>query len=676
MKDMPKELKKRGRRAAKQNNEPDAHDGPPTKKRRTEESQPGFAVIGDAGDDLITFGQDHENGDQDAQQTTFYGLLTEEEQEYYANVNNKIGANDFENEEDKANFIDAVHRESSGKEIKVASSQSSSRYLETIIRLSTANQLRSLFLAFLQDLDYLVQHRFGSHCCETLFLESAKHVDVKSKSTEDSSTSFENLFLEAAAKLQANIGFLLTERFASHTVRVLLLVLSGQPLQDTAAKETVGSRKKEKPGHSQHPESNSTDVRKVPHSFKKARRDLMVVAVSGLDTNYLRALATSPTGNPVLQLLLRIELSEGAEEGQNSHVVLQKLVPDQNFEPESDSSKFVSSLVYDSTGAYLVQALVRSLPGKSFKKMYRNLFRDRIGKLAKNEIASYVAISIFERVGKDDLAHAVEALVPEIPGLVERNRLAVVRTLVERSAVRGVDLLPISEVLIQTYDSDPKLRLQKMLKLEGLAPSAAENSDEKGKEKLPVDLQGSLLAQSMLRTSQLCELVQDSLLAQSDSMLLQLAESPVASRIIQVALTSEKSSGKFLRRFVPAFDNMISDLAIDVAGSHVVDALWNATNGSHFMKERIAKALQSSEAKLRDSMYGRTVWKNWHMDLYQRKHREWQAVAKGFDQEPTQEHDSRPRKSPIELARERYMQKQPKKNQQHGTGANTVKTNA
>lgn len=673
---MPKELKKRGRRAGKQNKEADCRDGPPTKKRRTEEPQPSFAVNGDAGDDLITFGQDYENEDQDDQQTTFYGLLTEEEQEYYANVNNKISANDFENEEDRANFIEAVHRESNGKEIKVASSQSSSRYLETIIRLSTANQLRSVFLAFLQDLGYLVQHRFGSHCCETLFLESAKHVDAKSKSTEDGDTSFENLFLEAATKLQANIGFLLTERFASHTIRVLLLVLSGQPLQDAAAKETVGSRKKEKPGLLQHHETGSTEVRKVPHSFKKARRDLVTAAVSGLDTNYLRALATSPTGNPVLQLLLRIELSEDAEEGQNDHIVLQKLIPDQNFEPESDSSKFVSSLVYDSTGAYLVQTLVRNLPGKTFKKMYRNLFRDRIGKLAKNEIASYVAISIFERVGKDDLAHAVEELVPELPGLVERNRLAVVRTLVERSSVRGVDLLPIREVLAQTYGSDPKVRLQKMLKLEGLAPSVGEEGDEKGKERLPVDLQGSLLAQSMLRTSQLCEFVQDTLLAQSDSILFQLAKSPVASRIIQVALTSEKSSSKFLRQIVPLFNNMVPDLATDVSGSYVVDALWNATNGSHFMKERIAKALQSSEPKLRDSIYGRTVWKNWHMDLYQRKQREWQAIAKGLDQEPTQENDSRPRKSAIELARERYMQKQPKNNQHKATGANTVEANA
>jgi len=674
---MPKELKKRGRRAEKQRQEPEGYGGPPPKKRRIEEPESNFAVNGDAGDDLITFRQEHDNEVQNDQQTTFYGLLTEEEQDYYANVNNKIGANDFEDDGDRVNFIEAVHRETAGKEIKVASSQSSSRYLETIIRLSTANQLRTLFLAFLQDLDYLVQHRFGSHCSETLFLESAKYVDAKSRPSGDGNTSFENLFLEAAEKLQANIGFLLTERFASHSVRVLLLVLSGQAFQDGAAKDAVGSRKKWQPDSSQRSEADATEVRKVPISFKKARRDLVNAAVSGIDSNHLRALATSPTGNPVLQLLLRLELSENNDKGQESHVVLQKLISDQSFEAESDSSKFVSSLVYDSTGAYLVQTLVRYLPGKSFKRMYKNLFKDRIGKLAKNEIASYVATSIFERVGKDDLAHALEALVPEIPMLVERNRLAVIRTLIERCSVREVDLAPMRETLAQIYGNDQEVLLQQMLKLEDPGSITHGEGKENKQEKLSVDLQGSLFAQSMLRTSQLCELVQDSLLAQADGMLMGFAKSPVASRVIQVALSSDKSSSKFLRQMVPKFNGMISDLALDVSGSHVIDAIWVATNGSHFMKERVAQALQTNESKLRDSMYGRSVWKNWHMDLYQRRPREWQAIAKGLDHEPPrpEDNESRTKKSAIELARERFMQKQSKHHQQNGT-LNTVQASA
>ena len=347
---MPKELKKRGRRAAKQRKEVSENEGPPSKKRRTDSAEQNFTIKGDAGDDFITFGEESYGDKQQGPQATFYGLLTEDEQEYFASVNNKIIANDFEHDEDRTNFIDAVYRETAGKEIKIASSQSCSRYLEKIIRLSTPNQLRSLFLAFLHDLDYLVQHRFGSHCCETLFLESAKHVDPKSKATEAGDTSFETLFLEAEEKLEDNIGFLLTERFASHTVRVLLLVLSNQPLGESAAQDVVAIRRKAKSDVVTRPEVAGAGLRKVPAAFKKARRRLVGAAVSDLNTTYLRALATSPIGSPVLQLLLRLELSDTDGKDADNHMVLQKLVPDRRFEPESDSSKFISSLAYDSTG--------------------------------------------------------------------------------------------------------------------------------------------------------------------------------------------------------------------------------------------------------------------------------------------------------------------------------------
>lgn len=652
---MPRELKQRGRRVEKQRKDVEALDVRPTKRRKATETDDvrDFNVSGDAGDDFISFGKDQTDSGKDEPGTTFYGLLTEEEMEYYANVNNKITANDFESDEDRSMFIEAVYRESAGKEIKIASSQSCSRYLEKVIQLSSAGQLKTLFQAFVQDLSYLVQHRFGSHCCETLFTEAAKYVDPKSKKASKEEQSLEDLYLEATDALKPNVGYLLTERFASHTIRVLLLVLSGQPLEDTSAKEMLASRKKEHIELARAPEQSSQSPRKVPASFNEALQDLIKTAVTAIDSTYLRALATHPTGNPMLQLLLRLELSDDA----TSKVVLQKLIPDQNFEPDSESSKFISSLVYDATGAYLVETLVRYLPGKMFKKMYKNLFKDRIGKLAKNEIASYIAISIFERVGKDDLLHASEAMLPELSGLVERNRLAVVRSLIDRCALRGVGLEKFGAEMRTIFGSDAAFILPEMLKRR--EPEKSGKKDNGKSDKFYADIQGSLLAQSMLRNKDLCLMIQDSLLAQPTEVLKQIADNPTASRVIQAALKSETSSGKFLRQFIPQFFDMISELALDPSGSHVVDALWTATNGSHFLKERIASTLQEHEPKLRESQYGRNVWKNWSMDLFQRRPREWQAIAKGSVQALGEEKDegTKPKKSAIELARERHAQR-------------------
>lgn len=671
---MPKELKKRGRRAEKQKRVPEGEDRPA--KRQRIDSAENFGVDGKAGDDFISFGQDKSYDDKDESGTTFYGLLTEEEQEYYTNVNKKITANDFEDDADRATFIEAIYRETSGKEIKVASSQSCSRHLERFIHLSTPNQLRSLFEAFLEDLDYLVQHRFGSHCVETLLVQSARHVDAKAKNGNEDTRSFTSLFLEATQKLEPNAGFLLTERFASHTIRILLLILSGQPLEDDSATEIVASRKKEKLDLAPSADDILKEARKVPKSFQDAWKSLVKSAVAGLDTTYLRALATSPTGSPVLQLLIRLEL---ADTENKSGMVLEKLVPDQDFDSESESSKWVSSLIYDASGAYLVQTLVKHLPGKAFKKMYKNLFKDRIGKIAKNEIASYVAMSIFERVGKDDLEQAVTAMLPELAGLLERNRLAVLRTLIERSVNRGVDLGTFKTTLLAAYKQDGTQMLLQMLKLDTDSADNGQNNLHEDSGNFKPDLQGALLAQTMLRADQLGNIIHSDLGAIADTILMKLASNPTSSRIIQVALTAHQTPNSVKRQLVPRFYEYIPMLALDASGSHVVDALWAATNGSHFMKEKIAEILQKQESQLRESIYGRNVWRNWSMDLFTRRRGEWQSLAKGRVQnEDTTLNvtsDTKNKKSAIEMARERHM-KQKQKTQSAFSASNTISAGA
>lgn len=659
---MPKELKKRGRRAEKQRRTEDDKVEPSAKRQKLDDfhaDEQNFDVSGDAGDDFISFGTSQIPEESSGFVNTFYGLLTEEEQEYYANINNKINANDFESDEERNVFIEAVYRETAGKEIKIASSQSCSRYLEKIILLSTPLQLQSLFRAFLEDLGYLVQHRFGSHCVETLFTRSASFVKPKSGKDQEED-SFESLYLEATKKLQENIGFLLTERFASHTVRVLLLVLSGQPLEDPAAKHLTASRKKENPDVTTIKDTKLLEKRKVPASFHRSLQELTKSAVSSLDTTYLRALATQPVGSPVLQVLLRIELTTEGEEKEQGLIVFNKLLPDKEFDVESETGKFVSSLVYDSTGAHLAETIVQCLPGKAFKKMYKNLFRDRIGKLAKNEIASYVAASILKRIGKDDLTDAMTAVIPELPGLVERNRLAIIRTLIERCSIRGVIVSPLKQALQEIYGSTPGC-LSKMLKLQSDAtqkPITAGQEDSTRPAKKPAtDLQGSLLAQSMLQANEICTLIQESLLALDADTLATMSKDPVASRVIQVALESEQSLPQFLRTFVPNFYAFVSDLVTDVSGSHVVDALWTATTKAktHFMKERIATILSKNETVVRESIYGRNVWRNWSMDLFSRRPQEWRALAKsGSTQDINEQTESKPVKSAIQLARERY----------------------
>lgn len=612
-------------------------------------------VHGDAGDDYIGFGVRPE-----VTEAPFLGLLTQEDQDYYANVNNKLTSNDFESDEDRSLFIDAVYRESSGKELRIASSQSSSRYLEKVIMLSNPQQLKLLFQKFTGNFTHLVQHRFASHCCEALFMNAAPAVgnetEVPTTSRDASEVTMERLFLQVVDELKPNIGYLLTERFASHVVRVLLLVLSGESLSDSKSTTLLASRRKEKVETTQlSPQLAASEERVVPQSFLTAVNEMTVAATSTLGTTYLRALATHPTGNPMLQLLLHLELKRMRRNGHNNQQsVLWKLLPDESLENGSESAKFIQGIVYDPTGSRLVETIIEYAPGKLFKKLHRNILKERMGSMAKNDTASYVVMKIMERLSKEALEDAMGQILPEIPALVARNRVNVVRTMVERGQVRQADMEQLAASLREAYGNDATARLPKMLRLDttpdqdGNERTTKDRKQTKERKPQAVDLHGSLLAQTILQAPATCDIIYESLLALPPELLILLAKDPTASRIIQLAITCETSTVSFRRQLIPVFFGHMSELATDSASSHLVDALWDGTSGSHFLKERLAKELQENEAVLRESRYGRSVWKNWSMDLYQRRFLDWQAQAK--DLTPS-------KKSGIELARARFAER-------------------
>ncbi|KAK6364186.1 uncharacterized protein PV06_04361 [Exophiala oligosperma] len=697
---MPRENKKRGRREEAKNKRKYEEGDSQNSKRFKATEQYGdeqvdhFDVRGNAGDEFISFGAPHDHGHQELlEEDQFHGLLDPEEQEYYSNVNSKIVANDFESDEDRATFIEAVYRETDGKELKVASSQSCSRYLEKIIMLSTSEQQRRLFNKFLGNLTYLVRHRFGSHCCETLFLETAKRLGEHQRESDDDSDlpTIEQLLLQAAEEFRPNLGFLLTEKFASHTLRVLFLVLSGEPLDDESTKTILASKKKEKleaPVPKASADGNTSSKRRVPKSFSKELAKSIEGSVSSIDTTYLRALATHPTGNPVLQLLLRLELTLYGKQHQSEKMsVFKKLLPDEDLEEESESAKFISGLLYDPVGSHLVEILVLHVPGKTFKKLYKNVLKSRLNSMVKNETASYVAIKVLERLGKDDLQEAKQMILTELPTLIMRRRLGIIKVLVERCTVRHVDLKDVAEIIESGLEGDKTTFLPRLLGLDRSKDSTGAEADVGRKPATPAqkaDVHASLLAQAMLQNPSARQPIHDSLLALDASFLAQMCKDPAASRLIQAALAPSDANAQFRRQFIPRFFGHIVDVAQSLSGSYVVDALWSATDGLFFLKEKIAKELADDASQLRESTVGKNVWRNWAMDMYSRRPGEWRALAKGQtktdgceadggskEERNGQQQQQKQKKSGLELARERYAQKQ-----MHGAKQKTPATSA
>ena len=502
----------------------------------------------------------------------------------------------------------------------------------------------------------------------------------------------EKCFLDTMSEIESNIGFLMTDRFASHVLRVLLVVFSGEPLDSSANKQLMQSKNKESIKVEGKEKSETKDQnRKVPESFSVALEKLLSDSIAGLDTEKLRALATSPNGNPTLQLLLRLELSHfGKQRAKDESSVIRTLLPDEPITSESSSAAFINAMIYDNIGSRLIETLVESAPAKLFKNIYGTLFKERLPSYARNEIASFVACRIMERLGKDELLAAHESIAPTIPSLLERNRTNIVRTLIERCAVRGIDTKAIAVHINSTWDGPDGFEIKKLLKIDDTPDSKSSKKPEPphssaanttgaafvAKASEPVKAHFNVLAQAMLLVpGALSGLVLDALIGLDTETLFSMSKDPIVSRTLQAAVTTRNASTITIRKLVQRFYGHIGEMALDKAASHVVDCVWEGTHGLAFIRERIAEELAENEAQLRESPCGRAVWKNWKMDMYKRRRGDWVRQSKnkasndGFQSFSELEDVKRngavgsveapapKKKSPLELARERHAKK-------------------
>ena len=145
---MPKENRKRGRREErKRKREEEEDQAAASKRQKSEGAEEDVEIIVDGG---IGAGPQEGYPEHAAPpgDLPFYGLLSEDEQEYFKRADSMLELNQFADPEERNLFLANVYKEASGKELKIANSQSCSRLMERLILLSTPDQLKRLFQKF------------------------------------------------------------------------------------------------------------------------------------------------------------------------------------------------------------------------------------------------------------------------------------------------------------------------------------------------------------------------------------------------------------------------------------------------------------------------------------------------------------------------------------------------
>ncbi|KAA8566705.1 hypothetical protein EYC84_009238 [Monilinia fructicola] len=255
----------------------------------------------------------------------YYGLLEDEEQEYFRRADELLELNDFPSSEERSLFLANVYREAKGKELKIACSQSCSRLMERLILLSTPQQKKKLFTQFAGNFPHLTnsqERKKKEEKKEEAVLAAAEDGEKDEGGETEVTESMESLFLATLDELEGQLSSLLTDRFASHTLRVLLIILSGRPLEKSSTKSLLQSKKKEKIGINgldTAPTEFTLNKRTVPESFLWAIEKIISDTIASMDRAFIQVLVGHPTGNPCLQLLLELELTNpNSKKGGNS----------------------------------------------------------------------------------------------------------------------------------------------------------------------------------------------------------------------------------------------------------------------------------------------------------------------------------------------------------------------
>ncbi|KAI6086381.1 ARM repeat-containing protein [Hypoxylon rubiginosum] len=589
----------------------------------------------------------------------FFGMLSDQEQEYFRSVDEQLDIDDFPSQEERELYLASVFAEAQGKELKLACSQSCSRLMERLILMSNTRQKKMLFGQFASHFMDLIQHRFASHCCETLFLQSAPIVtrelggerdDAPAESDDPNAPPLpymEELFLLTLDELEGHLVFLLSDRFASHTLRVLLIILSGRPLGQAQTKSLIHSKKKEKisvPWTSDSLTDHDAQLRAVPMSFNLAAKKIIADTVSDMSVSELRVLAQHPTGNPVLQLLLELDVSlnlKASEDESDGTTLMWRLlpgVPDSLKDATSSASDFVNTMLYHPVGSRLLETIITHCPGKIFKALYKNIFGTRIQSLMRNYIACYPAIRILNRLSKEDLADAVHKSLPEFGKFVTLSRLDVIKVLFERCQARQavVELESLTNALIEAFGSDRKSLVPKLCLPQSSDAEKGNEQEQVQKNQSAIISHGAHLTTTMLAIPGAPhQAIQTSLASLPEELILQLATSSApASYVLVTALSTPTKNKAFHKTLVAALRPHAFQLAMSNSGNKVINLIistpckGDGISIPFHMKESMMEQLGQHEPELRDSFEGRRAWRTWKGDLWRNRRREWITWAK------------------------------------------------
>lgn len=629
--------------------------------------------------------------------TVFYGLVDANEIDYFKQAESTLNANTFESDEERNGFIRSVLEESRGKELKLVTNQICSKLMERLVLFASDRQLKHIFHQFLGHFPALSHHKYSSHVVETLLVRSAALIekelanDYQAEDAADgedneedkfiASTSIESMFTQMLSQLQPYWSTMIQHQYASHVMRLILLILSAKELPSSTMANSVLRSKKSKVARKMIEIKDNDDFNRafeVPPSFRDELRRVISAVTSNLDTKSARELAIHKVASPVVQLIIRVE---GIIDRERTmwHLIF---LPEKEGKDAKEEA-FVEYLLSDSIGSHFLDAVIKNDGARMryIERLYKLYMKDRILKLAKRSTTGvYVIQALLLKLKPGEVEHIMDEIIPQLSSLIsisENQNIDLGKAIIEASISRyNYRRDQLLEQLFLKFapnynreepsDTTTTELFENILQLTGSTlgntrddwPTAEERRRALFLEKL-MEYDYSFVVCVWLNC-----------IALSPEKFTQMCCHGVFSHVIEGALVVKPADeGEpedtviWRKKFLNIFQGKVCALACNAYGSHIVDKLWTFTVLLPLYKDRVGSELASESHKVKESTYGRLVWKNWSMELFSRKKFDWKSLVKAQTQayysekEGNEEDVEIKKKRPIDLKMEQIFKK-------------------
>lgn len=669
-------------------------------EKKAEKEVEGVGFVIDDGANKPAPSKDEENVEEDngeqvtpgALKPTFFGLVDANEIDYFKQAESTLNINSFESQEEREGFITSVLEESKGKELKLVTNQICSKLMERLILSGNDKQAKQIFQLFGNHFVSLAAHKYSSHVLETLLVRVAAVIekeiidDVEQENNDEDEddreqfpVTMEHSFIEMLKEFRPHLKVMMEHSYASHVLRLVILIISGKELPSTTISNSTLRSKKSKIARKMIEIKDFDHFNRayqVPASFKNELKHICNEITKDQTLNSMRQLAVHKIASPVIQLLIQVEGIIDRE-----RAVWHLIFLNENEASDPKEEAFVEYLLSDSVGSHFFEALIKNGGArmKYIERLYKLYMKDRILKLTRRLTTGvYIVQALLFKLKPNEIEYILDQIIPELVDLIsisENRNLELSQTVIDASIQRNnyrrqelIDQLFKRFAPNYSYDNveNSSEFLENVLQLSSSTLGNTRDDWPTAEER-----RRALLLEKFMAYDYSFVLCTWHNFFAIPERFIQMCTHGVFSHVVEKSLVVKmpnEDGGEtkdilvLRKRLLNLFQGKIVDLACNSYGSHIVDKLWDFTVLLNMYKDRFGTELASESHKVKESIYGKLVWKNWAMELFVRKKYDWKHLIKEQQEDyysGAENTESEPTKKPIELKLEKmYKAKQ------------------